>query len=833
MSTGQLLPIRSTLAKRWQIPLFALALGILAAGVVRIAAGYENVTPQQRLDRIRQLRRAGALTRANAYILYLLKDPERPTDQRAELHRQLVGTIYQAEAGFKTHEPENVRSVITNFRDAVQFGATPDANDWTALGAAYHWSGRPEDAIDAFRQALRLWPPTADTAAVGPFISPGRLHRELIGLQAELGKPLVPDGLADLEAILKDPEATPGTYLWALEHKVLWLLGLDQVPDALALVEDGKTRLAGTSRKIALDYLAALCLQRAGRQNEAETLVRSLRNNWTARDDLWGKAGWLLGKLQQDEARPQAALSFYEDVLTAFQSGPIHDACQFGRAQCLVMLERHERALGVFKALKKKILPGSNSRPSSRRAKNHGLSNGPTGRVLDLDLLRTTLTTVAESRLQSGNRRLGIEYLQLALSLLPKSDKEQRSRYISRIADNLVELAKTTTANHLPLEEPRASARAVPDSTAHQIERSHAAARSLYQQAAEMYLVQANLYPPDEAASARALELAADSFDSAGRIDRVIDVLSLLVKDHTTYAGRATALHRLGVAHQARKEYLEAIDAYETVLKQYPRSPDALSAMVPLAESRLNAGGEHVRKGVKLLLDIVDDRGPDPLFRPQADEYRRALVRLAEYYSRISGADAPDHFESAISRLEDAVALYPQDPRMARFRFLLAEAYRRSAQLIREDAVARANATATAEAERRLTEALRNYRRVKRMLAPLDESSLASLEVTYLRTSYLYIGDCLFDLGRLLPAVEAYREVAWRYENEPAAISATMQVVHCYERLGQREEARAALARLQWLLKKIPATAFNTQSGMSSRAFWQGMARRIERINPY
>lgn len=820
MSAAKRLPIRGTLAKRWQIPLFALALGILAAGVVRIAAAYENVTPQQRLERVHQLRRAGALTRANAYILYLLKDPERPAKQRAELHRQLVGTIYQAEAGFKAHEPQNVRAVITSFRDAVQYGATPDANDWIALGAAYRWSDRPEDAIDAFHQALRLGPPSVDTAVVGPFISSDQLHRELIEIQSQLGKPLVPDGLADLDAIIEHHEASPRNYLWALEHKVLWLLGLDQVPDALVLLEDGRTRLAGTSQRIALDYLAALCLRSADRRNEAETLVRSLRNNWTAHDDLWAKAGWLLGRLQQDEARPQAALSFYEDVLAAFQSGPIHDACLLGRAECLVMLERHQRALGVFKTLKKKILPGRYSIPSRRRAKSHGIAGGPTGRVLDLDLLRTTLTTVAESRLQSGNRRLGIEYLQLALSLLPNSDKEQRSQYISRIADNLVELAKTTQ------DKPEALARSANTDR-------HAAARSLYQQAAEMYLIQANLYPHNEAASARALELAADSFDSAGRIDRVIEVLSQLVKDHPTYAGRAGASYRLGRAHQSQKDYLAAIEAYETVLKEYPRSPDALSAMVPLAESRLNAGGQHVRKGVKLLLDIVDDRGADPLFRPEAEEYRRALIRLAEHYSRLSNADAPDHLESAISRLEDAVTLYPDDPRMARLRFLLAEAYRRSAQLIREDADASANDAAVAEADRRLTEALKNYRRVKRMLAPLNQSSLAGLELTYLRTSYLYIGDCLFDLGKLILAVEAYREVAWRYENQPAAVSATMQVVHCYERLGKREEARAALARLQWLLKKIPATAFDSRSGMSSRAYWQAMAKRIERINAY
>jgi len=852
MSAGQLLPIRGTIARRWQIPLLVLAVGVLATGLAHVASGFERVTPQQQLEWIHQLRRARALTRANAYIVYLLKDQERPAEQQAELHRQLVGTIYQAEAGFQTHEPENVRTMITSFRDAVQLGATPDANDWTALGAAYQWSGRPVDAIDAFRQALRLEHPAGGSAVVGPFMARDRVHRKLIELQAELGKPLAPDGLTDLEAILEDHEATPGNYLWALEHKLLWLLSLDQTSDALALAEDGRARLTGTEQKLAIEYLAALCLQRAGRPDEAETLMRSLRNNWTPRDELWAKAGWLLGKIQQDDQRPQAALSFYEDVLVAFQSGPIHDACQLGRAECLVMLERHARALEVFQALKERILP-QGTRPSSHRAENLGIANGPTGHVLDLDLLRATLTTAAESLLQDDNRRLGIQYLQLALSLLPEADLQQRSNYMSRIADNLVELATATAKKQLPPEAPRASARAVANSTKPARSASEApdareesaassqvnptdrraAARSLFQQAAEMYLVQSNLYPFDEEASARALELAADAFDSAGRIDRVVETFSLLVKEHPAYAGRAGALHRLGVAHQARKEYIETINAYEKLLKEYPRSPDALSSMVLLAESRLNAGGEYAPRGVKLLLDIVDDRGPDPLFRPEAEEYRRALILLAEHYNRLSGDKAPDHFELAISRLEDAVALYPEDRQMPRLRFLLAEAYRNSAQTIREGSGVGVDDAAAAEAERRFTEALENYRRVRRMLASLDESSLTGLEATYLRMSYLYIGDCLSDLGKLRPAIEAYREVAWRYENEPAAVSATMQVVSCYQRLGQGEEARAALARLQWLLNKIPAAAFDTQRGMSSRAYWQAMAQRIEKITPY
>ena len=60
-----------------------------------------------------------------------------------------------------------------------------------------------------------------------------------------------------------------------------------------------------------------------------------------------------------------------------------------------------------------------------------------------------------------------------------------------------------------------------------------------------------------------------------------------------------------------------------------------------------------------------------------------------------------------------------------------------------------------------------------------------------------------------------------------------MQIIHCYQRMGQPIEARAALRRMRWLLRKIPGPAFDTQRGMSSKAYWEAMVERLERTGVF
>jgi len=128
---------------------------------------------------------------------------------------------------------------------------------------------------------------------------------------------------------------------------------------------------------------------------------------------------------------------------------------------------------------------------------------------------------------------------------------------------------------------------------------------------------------------------------------------------------------------------------------------------------------------------------------------------------------------------------------------------------------------------------LEMYERVMAALSSGDADTLTELERTYLRESRLYRGDCLFDLGRFQQAIAVYEETAWLYDNQPAAVAASVQIAHCHLRLGERAEARAAFERLQWLLRKIPAGAFDTQRGMSSKEYWETMVTRMAASGVY
>lgn len=797
-------PLRAALAGRWQIPVFGVGLLVLGGGLIRIAAAHQPVTFEEELRRVSTLRQNGALLRANAYLLDLLKDVERPPEQRGEFHRLLASTVHQAEAPLAKHNRQNVRSIIRNFRLALRYGVTPGAGDWDRVGDAQGWSNNLAEAADSYRQALRLSPSRPD-----------RIRRKLVELHLEDGHPPSAEVVADLDAILDDVSSSPGNYLWALEHKVAWLLEHGDAAGGLALVETGKARLAGTAQRIVLSYVEALCRCDSGARysSEAERLLRSLLNNWRVHDGLWGKANWLLGRLEQVDDRPQAALSFYAEVMQSFQSGDLNDACTLGRAECLAALGRYERSLEVFAGLAGRLF----------EARRHP--------YVDRDAVRATVTAIAESLLQAGRVELGIEHLRFALTLVDPSDQQSQSHYLARIAAGLTELANALRS------DPDAQLSPDPKGSAPREGPKRGRAAALFVQAAQTYLSQAGLQVLGGEDSARALELAADNFDAAGMTDRVIEMLERLARDHPTSQRRAAVLHRLGQVYQAVRRYPDAVAAYEEAMAEYPRLMAAHSSMVPMAECLIALGGEAAKRGAEILISIVDDQGDEHLFDPQAQEYRTALFGLAEYYGRATDQAVPEHFEKAVARLEDAIAFYPDDPQVTRLGFMLADAYRQSGRALREQDTTALSDEAVAslekESDRRLEMALANFGQLIGTLAGHDASMLSELEQTYLRMSYLYRSDCLFDLGRYVEAVESYNETVWRYENLPAAVSASMQIVHCHQRLGQMDEARAGLERLAWLLRKIPASAFETERGMSSKAYWQNMVARLQRTGVY
>ena len=780
--------MRATLAGRWQMPVLVAGLLVFAASLLRMTRDRHEVTFAEQCGFVHQLREARATERASLYIATQIKKPGRSAAERGELMRQLAGIIHDVEAELTSHRPENARAIISNLRTAERNGVALTASDWISLGDACQWAGKISEAADALRQALRNSP-----------TNPDHLRRRIVELNlASAGESdATTEDFALVEEILGGTQAGAADYYWAVCQQVDWLLDRAEWRKGQTVVENAKSRLEGTEEAIALPYLEARCLVQAGLSGQAEALLRRLRDTWTTHDDLWGEAGCLLARIEQEGDRQEMALATYDEVLKSLCTGDLKDACELGRAECLAALNQYEEALSQFRNLSDRIM------------------NRVANSKLDRDAVRATVGSIGESLLAARKIELGASFIELALGWVPAERIPERIHFSSRLADAYAEMARRPAL-------------------------AESQVKSLFLKSAEMSLAVSELSDADDVLSSRALDQAVSSFESASARARMNAALDRYASTHPRGLWRSNALFKLGQSYQADHRYREAAAAYDEVVHNYPRMPDALRSIVPLAECLLQLGGSDggpQKRGVELLLSVVDDRGTDQLFAPVSGEYREALFQLASYYSRVADSDVPDHLEQAVVRWSDWIALYPDEPRMADAQFHLADAWRRSGLKLREEAGGQQTennrSTYLTESQKRLANALEGFEKIIAMLAPRNGASMSPVADAHLRAAYLYRADCLFDLNRYQKALEAYREAAWRYEDQPTAVSASLQVVNCHERLGQFADAAAALARARWLLAKVPADSFDPLRGAPSKEYFQAMVDRLERSGLY
>jgi tetratricopeptide (TPR) repeat protein len=191
-----------------------------------------------------------------------------------------------------------------------------------------------------------------------------------------------------------------------------------------------------------------------------------------------------------------------------------------------------------------------------------------------------------------------------------------------------------------------------------------------------------------------------------------------------------------------------------------------------------------------------------------------------------------DKPERAIERLEQALALYPQDPEITGLEYQLADAYRRSGLALLAEADKARQLTQgdslTREAHRRLDRARSLFDRVASRL-DVASGEPAEVERMYLKNSYVYRADCAFDVGKHAEAAELYGRVAWRWQNDTVALSAYVQIVRSYLAAGDPEAARSALARARWILRKLPDAQFGQPPDMRDRAYWTELFDWVEK----
>ena len=60
----------------------------------------------------------------------------------------------------------------------------------------------------------------------------------------------------------------------------------------------------------------------------------------------------------------------------------------------------------------------------------------------------------------------------------------------------------------------------------------------------------------------------------------------------------------------------------------------------------------------------------------------------------------------------------------------------------------------------------------------------------YCKLSHFYRADCVFDLGNYEESIKLYDNAAFRYQDDPTALAAYVQIVNAYCALGKVAEAK-------------------------------------------
>jgi tetratricopeptide (TPR) repeat protein len=89
------------------------------------------------------------------------------------------------------------------------------------------------------------------------------------------------------------------------------------------------------------------------------------------------------------------------------------------------------------------------------------------------------------------------------------------------------------------------------------------------------------------------------------------------------------------------------------------------------------------------------------------------------------------------------------------------------------------------------------------------------------KLSHFYRADCLYDLGEYKAAIKLYDAAALKYQEDPSALAAYVQIVNSFCALGKIDEAKTANERAKWLLRKMPPDAFRDNAFSMPKAYWE------------
>lgn len=540
---------------------------------------------------------------------------------------------------------------------------------------------------------------------------------------------------------------------------------------------------------------------------EAISLFRQAQGVDTFDNQTTRKAAYLIGLAQRQLHNYRAANEQFARVRRLYYGTPEALAAGVAEAEMLVELGQEEPALEAYRRTFREVgRPAAYSNPwlpmkalqaSMKNAYRHYLQSNQFERALDI---ATSFSPVLSheyiTQLQAETHRAWADYLLAAAENLPadEAQAQQNRAYLQLRQAGLTyaKLARLQITTRQYEEDVWLSAT------------NYLAGRD-YERAVTMF----RRYLHDETRQyrARALVGLGESLLALDRLDQasapLLECIEFFPKDPAAYRARilcSTVFVEKNALDDA-EQLLSANLHNEALTPQSLEWRDSLFALGSIYHLRGSRLGTEARlEGV----DAVGEVNKEALKKLEASA---ALLR------------------QAVEKLSEAVARYPEAPQAIDARYKIAESHRKAARLPQTRLVnASIETTRVAlnrEIQEELTAAVTMYGNLQQLLnEQTDKRGLNPVESEILRNCYFAQGAALFDLHRYEEAIQYYSNATNRYQHEPLALEAYVQIASCYRRLNRQIEARGTLEQAKIVLGRINPEADFSETTRYGREEW-------------
>ncbi len=761
------------LSQLWQIPLLLLSLGLFGYAAYLFIDPKSGPTVDEKLAIAKNFVKIGRAEAGIEQLNKLLDAGKLTREQEAQVHLNLAAALDNAQQQNGMSVAANHMRIIEQIRIALAQGAKPDAEVYRRLGESFDAIDRPTDALDSFRKAMAL---DADRSL--------SLQRKVIDLQ--LARKDLGPAEAGLDEYLKDKRLTDAERAWAIGEKAQLLLDRENYEEAKSLLAESLRLDANPLNQGQVNYRLGYCAWKLGQEAEAERLMRVAREQFKHRHSLDADAAYVLGKIYEKRQDPKTAQSFYQDVIVSHPDAKVATLARLGRAVTRVQLGSDDAGMSDFH----EVVAETTTKESRKKY------------AADVVKGLQTVSNVLTSR---SKYDLALEALSYENELVP----DPAANFYSRLAVVYERRAEQLEKN------------ALAGNAADRIKNAQQVRENRTKAGDSFVALSRALTLTDDKGYGDALWKGIELYDRAANIPSVMSALDLFVAERPEDPLASDALLRLGRAYQAAGLFDKAIAAFQRNQFRYPQSLAASKSAVPLAQAYIAKGPESYNKAESVLRSVIEN---NPLLTPEAEEFKQALFELAQLYYRTN------RFEESVSRLEELTERYPNDGRLGQLLFLMADSYRKSASTLdvrlalnaKDNAPAAAvdTAEATAAKRDRLNKAKGLYDRVVDLYRAAT-TPLGDTDKLYLKLAHFYRADCLYDLATYEEAIRAYDAAAFRYQEDPSALAAYVQIVNSYCALGKIDEAKTANERAKWLLRRMPQESFTDGSFAMPKAYWE------------